>query len=71
MPRPDDLVGAVPIAYIVIRSEACFDQKHVLRTLRSQIPGTHIPVDFIQVSSIPRTGSGKIIRQELNKLSVK
>ena len=38
---------------------------------RETLPPNHLPKGFTQVSAIPRTGSGKIARRELQALAAK
>ncbi len=69
MPRDDDLSGAVPVAYVVLKDGVEFNRGSIMKTLRSMLPANHLPADFVQVEQIPRTGSGKVLRGELLELS--
>jgi len=65
LPRDDEMVGAVPVAYIVMNDGQAFDRPSVMKALRNLLPSNHLPADFLELDRIPRTGSGKIIRAEL------
>lgn len=60
--------GTVPIACVVASPEREFHRGLVLKHLRSALPNSHIPHDFILVGEIPRTGSGKLKRAALKAL---
>ncbi len=62
------VLGSVPKALVVLSPGTTFDQSAVLRQLRAQLPSTHIPRTFQVVSSLPRTGSGKLQRVLLAKI---
>ena len=63
-PEPDSMEGHVPVAYLV--TWAPFDRTEVVRRLRDVLASNHIPKRFVEVPSIPRTGSGKVDRRALN-----
>ncbi|MDF1795464.1 MAG: class I adenylate-forming enzyme family protein [Coxiellaceae bacterium] len=52
------LAGKVPVAFYVPTTEV-FHRGKVMRALRSVLSADHLPYEFIKVSQIPRTGSGK------------
>jgi long-chain acyl-CoA synthetase len=63
--KSDALMGKVPIVYYVLKPDAEFNQAEIMSMLRKKLPANHIPRLFKQVDLIPRTGSGKVIRKEL------
>jgi acyl-CoA synthetase (AMP-forming)/AMP-acid ligase II len=61
----DPFLGHTPIAFIVPREGYAPRSGKLLRALREHLPASSLPSRIIPVISIPRTGSGKVIRQEL------
>jgi long-chain acyl-CoA synthetase len=67
LPVEDELLGKVSKIYYVPLDNRDLDRKALLKGLRESLPPTHIPRKFVRVSRIPRTGSGKIIRRDLDR----
>ncbi len=65
---PDEILGHVPVAFVVPLETAGFKASKLLRELRGVLPSSSLPSRVIAVDAIPRTGSGKAIRAELRKL---
>jgi len=65
---PDDILGHVPVAFVVPLEPEGFKASRLLRELRAVLPPTSLPSRVIAVSSIPRTGSGKAVRADLQAL---
>ena len=65
---PDDILGHVPVAFVVPNEPEGFRASRLLRELRGVLPSTSLPSRVIAVEAIPRTGSGKAIRAELRKM---
>ncbi len=65
---PDDILGHVPVAFVVPLDRDSFKASRVLRELRGVLPGTSLPSRLIAVDAVPRTGSGKAVRAELQRL---
>jgi len=65
---PDAILGHVPIACVVPKNTEDFKASKVLRRLKALLPGASLPSRIVAVREIPRTGSGKVIRVELQKL---
>ena len=65
---PDDILGHVPVAFVVPHDRDGFKASRLLRELRGLLPSTSLPSRVIAVEAIPRTGSGKAIRAELQAL---
>ena len=64
---PDEILGHVPVAFVVPQEEG-FRASRLLRQLRSVLPSTSMPSRVIAVDAIPRTGSGKAVRAQLQAL---
>ena len=65
---PDEILGHVPVAFVVPNEPDGFRASKLLRELRGVLPSTSLPSRVIAVEQIPRTGSGKAIRAELRKM---
>jgi acyl-coenzyme A synthetase/AMP-(fatty) acid ligase len=65
---PDELLGHVPVAFVVPRDPETFKASRVLRELRRLLPPVAHPSRVIAVDAVPRTGSGKAIRGDLQAL---
>jgi long-chain acyl-CoA synthetase len=64
----DDILGHVPVAFVVPREPKSFRASKLLRELRGMLPPASLPSRIIAVEAVPRTGSGKAIRAELQAL---
>ena len=65
---PDDILGHVPVAFVVPLEPDGFKASRLLRELRGVLPSSSLPSRVIAVAAIPRTGSGKAVRAELQAL---
>jgi acyl-CoA synthetase (AMP-forming)/AMP-acid ligase II len=65
---PDEILGHVPVAFVVPHEPEGFRGSRVLRELRDVLPSTSLPSRIVAVERIPRTGSGKAVRAELRRL---
>jgi acyl-CoA synthetase (AMP-forming)/AMP-acid ligase II len=65
---PDEILGQVPVAFVVPREPEGFRGSRVLRELRDVLPSTSLPSRIVAVERVPRTGSGKAVRAELRRL---
>ena len=63
--------GKVPHVFYKLKADAVFERGRVMSYLRQHLPSSHLPRGFTAVDEIPRTGSGKIKRLEMNKLAEK
>jgi len=66
---PDDILGHVPVAFVVPLEPDRFKASRLLRELRGVLPSTSLPSRIIAVRAIPRTGSGKAVKAELQALA--
>lgn len=64
---PDDILGEVPVAYLVTR-ETGVDPQAVLAMARERLAFFKVPVRLFQIDRIPRTGSGKLMRHRIAAL---
>lgn len=62
---PDAARGEVPKAYVVLRSEASVSKRDLLRFVRERLASFKVPRDLEFRATLPRTISGKVIRQQL------
>jgi rifamycin polyketide synthase module 1/2/3 len=62
---PHDALGEVPVAFVVPRDPDTFDADQVLGFCRARLAPFKVPVEVRTIEAIPRTGSGKILRYEL------
>ena len=65
---PDEILGHVPVAFVVPLEKDGFKSSRLLRELRGVLPSSSLPSRVIAVEAVPRTGSGKAIRAELQAL---
>jgi acyl-CoA synthetase (AMP-forming)/AMP-acid ligase II len=65
---PDDILGHVPVAFVVPLEPDGFKASRLLRELRGVLPSSSLPSRVIAVAAIPRTGSGKAVRAQLQAL---
>ncbi len=61
----DEILGRVPVAFVVPLSDEPFKGTQVLKQLKSVLPATHLPSRVVALEEIPRTGSGKAIQAQL------
>ncbi|WP_206791945.1 beta-ketoacyl synthase N-terminal-like domain-containing protein [Amycolatopsis sp. MtRt-6] len=64
--RPDDVVGQVPVAFVVAGPDG-FDAEELRRRCLSRLSLHKVPVAYVEVGSIPRTASGKPKRNALKQ----
>ncbi len=67
LPVPDEFLGLIPKVYYVCAPGQYFERSYILKKLTKRLPDTHIPNLFKAVPTIPRTGSGKLIKRELQR----
>jgi acyl-CoA synthetase (AMP-forming)/AMP-acid ligase II len=59
---PDEMLGEVPVAYVVAESGGV-DAGVLVATCRRELSGFKVPVAFYEIEALPRTRSGKIRRR--------
>ncbi|MEU5404321.1 beta-ketoacyl synthase N-terminal-like domain-containing protein, partial [Streptomyces sp. NPDC005963] len=67
--EPDEVLGEVPVAYVVAAApgtpETAVDAGRILAACRDKLAHFKVPERVYLVTSIPRTGSGKVMRHAL------
>lgn len=66
--RPDDVLGEVPVAYLVPRTPGSLGRRAVLAACREHLSPFKVPASLYEVAGIPRTASGKTKRYALTDL---
>ncbi len=66
--RPDDVLGEVPVGYLVPQPPGALDGRAVLDACRGQLSPFKVPAALYEVAGIPRTASGKTKRYALTNL---
>jgi long-chain acyl-CoA synthetase len=61
----DDLMGEVPLAFIVARSGTTPGQEELRRFCRRTLLPYQVPSTFVVVDALPRNEAGKLLRAEL------
>ncbi|KAF1854658.1 hypothetical protein Lal_00008664 [Lupinus albus] len=68
---PDKLRGQAAQAYLVLEEGCTLDKKALREYLQSTLAAYKIPRDFIQVDSLPKNQTGKILKRVLSELAAK
>jgi acyl-CoA synthetase (AMP-forming)/AMP-acid ligase II len=69
--RPDPIYGEVVVAYIVIQGKGGSEMQQRLHLYAAErLSPAKVPVDYVIVSALPRTTSGKVARQVLREQEV-
>ncbi|MEV0918456.1 type I polyketide synthase [Streptomyces sp. NPDC049967] len=66
--RPDDVLGEVPVGYLVPQTPGALDRRAVLAACREHLSPFKVPAALYEVAGIPRTASGKTKRYALTDL---
>jgi long-chain acyl-CoA synthetase len=64
---PHDMLGEVPVVFVVPRPGATVEVNALLAHCRSQLSAYKVPAAVYFTDSIPRTGSGKTMRYKLRE----
>ena len=62
---PDDNRGEVAVAFVVLQKDASLSAEELLAALKECLAGYKLPKQVIFTNTLPRTGSGKVHKQEL------
>jgi acyl-CoA synthetase (AMP-forming)/AMP-acid ligase II len=65
---PHDSLGEVPALFVVARKGQAIETDALLAHCRAQLSAYKVPAAVHLIESIPRTGSGKIIRYKLREM---
>ncbi|MEU5595077.1 type I polyketide synthase [Streptomyces sp. NPDC020298] len=63
--RPHDVLGEVPVAYLVPDRAGGLDRRRILAHCRARLAPYKVPADLYEVAAVPRTASGKPKRYAL------
>jgi len=66
-PVPDERWGEVPKALVVLKPHAAVTESELLEFCRSHLSHYKCPRSFEFVASLPKTGTGKILKRDLRK----
>ena len=67
IPIPDEKWGEVPKALVVLRPNATATETELIEFCRSQLAHYKCPRSFEFVPSLPKTGTGKILKKDLRR----
>jgi fatty-acyl-CoA synthase len=67
IPVPDEKWGEVPKALVVLKPNAIVTEAELIEFCRSQIAHYKCPRSFEFVPSLPKTGTGKILKKDLRR----
>jgi acyl-CoA synthetase (AMP-forming)/AMP-acid ligase II len=62
---PDDRLGEVPWAFVVLTPGATLDPEALTAICRAELAPYKVPVRFVAVDSLPRNEAGKVLTREL------
>ncbi|MGB8931509.1 MAG: class I adenylate-forming enzyme family protein [Anaeromyxobacteraceae bacterium] len=62
---PHDLMGEVPVAFVVCRPGTAPADDSLRRHCRERLPAYEVPVRFTRLGSLPRNAAGKLLKGEL------
>jgi len=66
-PVPDDRWGEVPKALVVLKPETAVTEAELIEFCRSRLSHYKCPRTIEFVASLPKTGTGKILKKDLRK----
>jgi fatty-acyl-CoA synthase len=67
IPVPDDKWGEVPIALVVLKAGAYASEQELIEFCRSRLAHYKCPRSIEFTDSLPKTGTGKILKRELRR----
>jgi acyl-CoA synthetase (AMP-forming)/AMP-acid ligase II len=67
IPVPDDRWGEVPKAIVVLKPEQSLTQAQLIEHCRTKLPGFKVPKSVEFRDSLPKGGTGKILKRELRE----
>ncbi len=70
VPVPHDLLGEAPFAFIAVRQGARAHIGEVLTFCHARLAAHKVPVEFVVLPSIPKSGIGKIDKLSLRQMAV-
>jgi len=67
IPVPDDRWGEVPKALVVLKPDRSLDGEELIAHCRSRLPRFKVPKSVEFLDSLPKGGTGKILKKELRE----
>lgn len=67
--RPDSVWGEVPAAFVVLREGSAATEQELLAFCRSELASFKCPRSVIFLESLPKGGTGKILKNELRRIA--
>ena len=64
---PDEVLGEVPVAYLVVEAEADLSHEQLQTHCRTGLTKIKVPTAFIEVPQLPRNAMGKIDKPQLRQ----
>lgn len=68
--RRDDVRGELPVAFVELKEGATLNESEIRAFLRERIAGYKVPREIIQLETLPRSPTGKILRRKLAEMLV-
>ncbi|HVV01119.1 MAG TPA: long-chain fatty acid--CoA ligase [Verrucomicrobiae bacterium] len=68
--KPDARKGEQPIAFVAPNDGAALDDKAIQQFLRERLADYKLPKKIVQLASLPRNATGKILKTTLRELAV-
>ena len=65
---PDERLGEVPWAFVVLRAGAALDEVALTELCREHLAPYKVPARFVVLDALPRNEVGKILLRELVRL---
>jgi acyl-CoA synthetase (AMP-forming)/AMP-acid ligase II len=69
VPVQHEILGEAPLAFIATRQNVAPDISDILAFCRSRLQAHKVPVDFVTLPSIPKSGIGKIDKLSLRQMA--
>lgn len=64
---PNELLGEVPVAFVVVEPGSTFGEDELIAASRERLPAQLVPRRVLFIESLPRSEAGKLLRAELAK----
>ncbi|QIX26575.1 AMP-binding protein [Nocardioides sp. JQ2195] len=66
---PDERMGAVGRAYVVLRTGAAIDEAELTAYCRTRLANFKVPREIVAITEFPRNASGKVLKRDLRDLA--
>jgi acyl-CoA synthetase (AMP-forming)/AMP-acid ligase II len=64
---PDDRWGEVPKGLVVVKPDQSLNEQELIEHCRTKLPGFKVPKSIEFFDSLPKGGTGKILKKELRE----